>query len=299
MDNAKTGALIKELRKEKNMSHRELAEVMHITDRAVSKWERGINAPDIALLEPLAEVLGVSVLELIEGERKPEEQQGGEHENVSSVLAYSQGEIKRKARQLTRRVLGIGAASLLIVVVIIGYLVWRSGILFVVDRSTSPDGSMEATVYNREISGRGFSLGRATSVVTDMGDEREIRTVYGDCGYGGLWWSPDSRKYVLALESSGGTYHVLAWLDRSSSSNLNAYLSMGVQETELVEYGDEEHKHTNRPDIEYQFLQWGKDSASMLIYYSFTGYDGELHEGYFWYNCEEGTVNSILELNQD
>ena len=69
MDNTKTGQLIKELRKGKGMTQKELAEMLHITDRAVSKWERGLCAPDIALLEPLAGILGCSVLDLIAGER--------------------------------------------------------------------------------------------------------------------------------------------------------------------------------------------------------------------------------------
>ena len=41
MDNVKTGAFIKECRKEKNMTQKELADLLHVTDRAVSKWERG------------------------------------------------------------------------------------------------------------------------------------------------------------------------------------------------------------------------------------------------------------------
>ena len=46
------------------MTQKDLAERLHITDRAVSKWERGLCAPDISLLESLAETLGVSILEL-------------------------------------------------------------------------------------------------------------------------------------------------------------------------------------------------------------------------------------------
>ena len=64
MDPVKTGTLIRALRKERNMTQKDLAEHLHITDRAVSKWERGLCAPDISLLESLAETLGVSILEL-------------------------------------------------------------------------------------------------------------------------------------------------------------------------------------------------------------------------------------------
>ena len=67
MDNIKTGNLIRELRKEKGITQRDLADQLHITDRAVSKWERGLCAPDIALLEPLSEILGVKITDIISG----------------------------------------------------------------------------------------------------------------------------------------------------------------------------------------------------------------------------------------
>ena len=51
MDNAKTGALIAARRKELNLTQKELAEKLHISDRTVSKWERGAGFPDISLLE--------------------------------------------------------------------------------------------------------------------------------------------------------------------------------------------------------------------------------------------------------
>ena len=68
MDNRKTGKLIKRLRIEKNMTQKDLAEMLHITDRAVSKWERGISAPDISLLEPLSKILDISIPELLSGQ---------------------------------------------------------------------------------------------------------------------------------------------------------------------------------------------------------------------------------------
>ena len=71
MDNRKMGELIREARKEKGLTQKDVAQRFGITDRAVSKWERGICAPDIGILEELAELLGLSVAELIAGERKP------------------------------------------------------------------------------------------------------------------------------------------------------------------------------------------------------------------------------------
>ena len=63
MDRTKTGALIAAARKEQNMTQKELAAALHVSDRAVSKWERGAGFPDISLLEPLADALGLRVLD--------------------------------------------------------------------------------------------------------------------------------------------------------------------------------------------------------------------------------------------
>ena len=62
-----TGAVIKELREKKHLTQAELAEKLNISDKTVSKWETAKGYPDISLLEPIAQVLGVSVTELISG----------------------------------------------------------------------------------------------------------------------------------------------------------------------------------------------------------------------------------------
>lgn len=67
MDAIKTGSFIAKKRKERNMSQRELAEYLHITDKAISKWERGLSFPDITVLIPLSEVLNVSLYDLLTG----------------------------------------------------------------------------------------------------------------------------------------------------------------------------------------------------------------------------------------
>jgi len=64
MDAMKCGALIKEIRQSRNMTQEDLAQEVHVSRTAVSKWERGLSMPDISILEPLADTLGISVTEL-------------------------------------------------------------------------------------------------------------------------------------------------------------------------------------------------------------------------------------------
>ena len=75
MDNRKTGQLIAQLRKEKSMTQQDLADKLHITNTAVSKWERGLSFPGVDILEKLAEELGITVMDILAGEvcKKTEE----------------------------------------------------------------------------------------------------------------------------------------------------------------------------------------------------------------------------------
>lgn len=67
MNNSELGARIRRARLAAGLTQKQLADQLHITDRAVSKWERGLSAPDIALLEPLADVLHLTLTQLIIG----------------------------------------------------------------------------------------------------------------------------------------------------------------------------------------------------------------------------------------
>ena len=69
MDNYVTGKIIKDLREKLKMTQAALAEKICVSDKAVSKWETGKGLPDITLIEPLAKALGVSVIELMNGEK--------------------------------------------------------------------------------------------------------------------------------------------------------------------------------------------------------------------------------------
>lgn len=71
IDKEKFGSFVAQLRKEKGLMQKELAEKLYVSDKAVSKWERGLSIPDVALLVPLADILGVTVTELLECRKIP------------------------------------------------------------------------------------------------------------------------------------------------------------------------------------------------------------------------------------
>ena len=100
IDKAKFGAFVAQLRKEKGLMQKELAEKLYVSDKAVSKWERGLSIPDVAILVPLAEILGVTVTELLECRRLPKDEPMDSlqtEEIVKKVIGLSEEE-QRKYR---------------------------------------------------------------------------------------------------------------------------------------------------------------------------------------------------------
>lgn len=118
MDAVKTGALIALARKEKGLTQKELAEKVYVSVQAVSKWELGKNFPDLPLMEPLADELGLTVTELLAGERG---EQPGE-EAVRDSLRLGEEQLRPKIKKWRGRF--IAAAVLLLAVLAgLGY-VW-------------------------------------------------------------------------------------------------------------------------------------------------------------------------------
>ena len=71
MDKKSIGSFIAALRKAKGMTQKDLAGLLHVSDKTVSRWEVGEGTPDLALIPVLAEVFGVTCDELLRGERTP------------------------------------------------------------------------------------------------------------------------------------------------------------------------------------------------------------------------------------
>lgn len=91
IDKSKFGAFVAALRKEKGMTQKQLAEKLFLSAKAVSKWETGVSIPDTALLIPLAELLGVSVTELLLSRRMEPEELAPEQveEIVKTAISYT------------------------------------------------------------------------------------------------------------------------------------------------------------------------------------------------------------------
>lgn len=108
MDYKKIGEFICELRKEKDMTQKDLADKLHITEQAVSKWERGRGCPDISLFKPLSKTLDVSINELMNGERiKDEEIKEKADDAILNALNHSHGLLNKRKKQFILVIAGI------------------------------------------------------------------------------------------------------------------------------------------------------------------------------------------------
>ena len=97
MDLVKTGAFLKELRKEKNITQEELAEQMGVSRRTVSRWETGSNMPDMDVLIDISDFYEVDLREILDGERKDKQMDKEMKETVLKVSEYESEGKKRNA----------------------------------------------------------------------------------------------------------------------------------------------------------------------------------------------------------
>lgn len=85
MNCTKVGELISSLRKEKRFTQKDLASRMHISDKAISKWERGLGCPDVTLLKALSEILGVDIASILSGDLRKKRTDVG---NMKRMMFY-------------------------------------------------------------------------------------------------------------------------------------------------------------------------------------------------------------------
>ena len=104
MNCEKIGKFIATSRKQKGLTQTELADRLNITDRAVSKWERGKGCPDISLLEDLSKILDVSIIELLKGEKTNKKQKLEKQELIYS-MNYARESTKIKMYKILNNII--------------------------------------------------------------------------------------------------------------------------------------------------------------------------------------------------
>jgi len=117
VDQKKIGAFLKELRNEKGITQERLAERMSVSNRTVSRWETGVNMPDLDVLIELADYYDVEIREILDGERKGGKMDKELKDTVLKVADYSNEEKERMTKRMHRMYL-LGVAGFVIYMIL-------------------------------------------------------------------------------------------------------------------------------------------------------------------------------------
>lgn len=165
MDKEKTGEYIRNLRKNKGWTQMQLAEQLHISDKAVSKWERGISFPDIELMEELAQVFQVDVADIIRGE------EAGRAEHTVNELVKDTIDIaKREKKRQIRKYRWVLCILFVLFGVLIGYSVENIQKNYILEYRLCMNAVVESkgeVIYVRETDVNGKNPGKVYRLAQD------------------------------------------------------------------------------------------------------------------------------------
>ena len=172
MDKEKTGEYIRALRKNKGWTQMQLAEQLHISDKAVSKWERGISFPDIELMEELAQVFQVDVADIIRGE------EAGRAEHTVNELVKDTIDIaKREKKRQIRKYRWVLCILFVLFGVLIGYSVENIQKNYILEYHLCMNAVVESkgeVIYVRETDANGKNPGKVYRLAQD-----DVTEIYG------------------------------------------------------------------------------------------------------------------------
>lgn len=120
MNKERLGNFISGERKNLGLTQKDLASALHVTDKAVSKWERGMSYPDVTLLEPLAAALDLTVEELMACRRQEIAEQKGAEETMQNLLDISRDSVRKERRRSWKRI----AAVLVLLAITASVVAW-------------------------------------------------------------------------------------------------------------------------------------------------------------------------------
>lgn len=119
MDQAKIGAFLKGLRKEKGLTQEHFSEIVHVSNRTVSRWENGNNLPDLDILLEIADFYEVDLREILNGERKSTDMNKDVEETAIKTAEYTNAQTERYNKTL--RLIFVISVSLWLISQLIGH----------------------------------------------------------------------------------------------------------------------------------------------------------------------------------
>ncbi len=226
MDNNKFGNFIIQLRKEKGLTQQQLAEKLYITDKAVSKWERGLSFPDITLLKSLADVLEVNISELINCEKGNEEDIDIQKEIDQAVKNIE----KIRKEKNKKRILIISISTILII--FIGYLSLKYYNKF--HPKTIVDGENIYTIGNYNLSKNGLD-----KMIEIIEKSENMNQKYSISYFEALLDSLGNVKtFTLSLNTFDNNEKYLGRVGYTYSNNKLYYTSPTNDNLNIVNYYD-------------------------------------------------------------
>lgn len=93
LDNRKVGTLLYRLRKEKQMTQKQIADMMNISDKTISKWERGLGCPDVSLLGELSNIFDVNIERILAGDLQPNNMESGNLKRIKFFVCSNCGSV--------------------------------------------------------------------------------------------------------------------------------------------------------------------------------------------------------------
>lgn len=188
MEAAKTGKLIHDIRTEKGMTQQALADALHVSATAVSKWENGHSLPDISLLEPLSSVLDVSISDIVIGERsrqemREEHSEAAAPEKEAAIREVISESVKQRRKKVVKWVLATLAvcaaiAGCVIMLFFVGFKPKRDQILVSKEIQTQPDGRSEWVIHFETVGGKTlYSYTEPVVLEPENGDQMPNGTI--------------------------------------------------------------------------------------------------------------------------
>ena len=323
MDKQTFGTFVAEQRRRQGLTQRQLAQLLHVTDKAVSKWERGLSYPDVTLLQPLAAALCLDADRLLtccheESEEhmtqaSPPLQTTEASPAVQAVLDISRD--NSRVRQKRHRL--AAAAVLTVAVIAVLAVLQRNGALFINGRTVTPEG-ITLSVYRDALIGghlrmetdAPLSMADIPCIFCGKSETHDVtRLALGEelTALDTLQWSVDGRYLLLSGKTRGIPAYLELWdfapdgadagiTRRNAASSILLQLSGRRDENTLAAPllpalpGVSAHSYL--PRVALSDPRW-LTGAQLELAYAYDGTDGVRRSGTLVYDAARDIIRSV------